>query len=907
MSAKLKEFLEILRACKTTKEEKELILKEKAAIRQSFQKNEHAFRPRNLVKLIFINLQGVDTDFGQVESINITCRGSFIEKKVGYLAMAIFLHEKSEMLMMATNRISMDLDHPNHFVRCLALSAFSSISDSEMARSISPKIRALITQTPTAQLPSAYIQSGFFNHNPGNVSSLLSTDDSHKILLVRKKALQAGLRVVKKCPDLAADYVPIIQAVLKEKDHGLLLSAIPLAEEVYLVLSQGFAGLDERLLGSRPVINSKLVAFQQSNGDQKDRKYIEDLHGAIPFMLEKVRSLISHIDPDYAIGGVNDPFLLIAIIRCVRSMLEAAEHYGVGIAPRLAQSVTDTIGFVIASVKSSKKTINAVLYELARLSLQFREENEQVACAFMILNQLIEVKDNSPNYKFVALNLIKNFKYLNSKTLEMLLPHTELILAILESDEDVSLKTLALQVLPHISSENNVFRVLDCFKGLLLKQSGRDTANSELYQAVVRNVFYLLENKMQKEPSKRVEESIKILLLIQQNLNEDNLSSLLNLIASNESLQRQALERLWGLVRDNWRAVGLFKFATYLFGEFSEVISLVRISGFSTDSVLDFYSSIATKITDNGCKSFLLNSTAKILAKHYSRLSIGGYLSVFESFKSDSDIEIQNRAFEYTILLASSDISDDQRKELFAAIPPFVGREKDTEAPIRSLNNFEDLLVLDSGTQKNPSSSLLPPKQRVNDDIYLLNLDSQTTSIVPQKQPDTKRGFPQKKVVLKDLELMLEANYLIDGPSFRGEIRVINQASQNLYNVVVQLMGLQNATIDFKSSKIGVLASGADQSFEFKANLLDPSKHEAKFKFSIRYFLSNADFSDDFREVKEGSFVLSTFEEPSQPVKPTLPKDDFDIFGDLNVNQTITNPVQSVPQKAKDPMDWEFF
>jgi len=48
--------------------------------------------------------------------------------------MQIFLHEKSEMLMMATNRINLDLEHPNLYIRGLALSAFSSISDSDMAQ-----------------------------------------------------------------------------------------------------------------------------------------------------------------------------------------------------------------------------------------------------------------------------------------------------------------------------------------------------------------------------------------------------------------------------------------------------------------------------------------------------------------------------------------------------------------------------------------------------------------------------------------------------------------------------------------------------------------------------------------------------------------------------------------------------
>lgn len=140
MSLKLKDFITNLRACKTNEEEKQLLMNEKAAIRQSFLKNEQNLKPRNLVKLVFINLQGHDTEFGQIESLNIACKNLFLQKKVGYLTMSIFLHDKSEMIMMATNRISVDLEHPNLYVQGLALSTFASIADADMASQISPKI-----------------------------------------------------------------------------------------------------------------------------------------------------------------------------------------------------------------------------------------------------------------------------------------------------------------------------------------------------------------------------------------------------------------------------------------------------------------------------------------------------------------------------------------------------------------------------------------------------------------------------------------------------------------------------------------------------------------------------------------------------------------------------------------------
>jgi len=194
MSLKLKDFITQLRACKTTKEEKEFILKETASIRQSFQKNEHNYKARNLVKLLFINLQGFDCDFGQIESLNLACRNSFLEKRVGYLTMASFLHEKSEMLMMATNRISIDLDHSNPFVREIALSTFTIIADQDMARMLSPKIKSLLLQGG-GEGRSAH------GYSAPPYASAFRQEDPAMAQLVRKKAFLAVLRVIQKCPD----------------------------------------------------------------------------------------------------------------------------------------------------------------------------------------------------------------------------------------------------------------------------------------------------------------------------------------------------------------------------------------------------------------------------------------------------------------------------------------------------------------------------------------------------------------------------------------------------------------------------------------------------------------------------------------------------------------------------------
>ena len=63
-----------------------------------------------ILKLIWINMMGHETEFAQVECMNALFYENFKLKMIGYLGLSLFLSEKSEVLMMATNRIRIDLE-----------------------------------------------------------------------------------------------------------------------------------------------------------------------------------------------------------------------------------------------------------------------------------------------------------------------------------------------------------------------------------------------------------------------------------------------------------------------------------------------------------------------------------------------------------------------------------------------------------------------------------------------------------------------------------------------------------------------------------------------------------------------------------------------------------------------------
>ena len=137
-----------------------------------------------------------------MECLNLISRNSFVEKRIGYLGITHLFSEKSDILMMATHRIGMDLESSNHYIQANALQTFSSIADDDMCKGLGDTIAGLI----------------------GKGHSYIS-----------KKACLAGVRVISRVPEMADTFIQRLDKVLVEKNHGLLLSALALSRAIMKV------------------------------------------------------------------------------------------------------------------------------------------------------------------------------------------------------------------------------------------------------------------------------------------------------------------------------------------------------------------------------------------------------------------------------------------------------------------------------------------------------------------------------------------------------------------------------------------------------------------------------------------------------------------------------------------------
>lgn len=69
-----------MRACKTAAEERSIIAKESAALRNAFRDQDTLYRHRNVAKLMFIHMLGYPTHFGQMETLKLIAANGFPEK-----------------------------------------------------------------------------------------------------------------------------------------------------------------------------------------------------------------------------------------------------------------------------------------------------------------------------------------------------------------------------------------------------------------------------------------------------------------------------------------------------------------------------------------------------------------------------------------------------------------------------------------------------------------------------------------------------------------------------------------------------------------------------------------------------------------------------------------------------------
>lgn len=375
---RLRDMIRSIRACKTAAEERAVVRKECAAIRAAINENDQDYRHRNLAKLMFIHMLGYPTHFGQMECLKSIASAGFPEKRIGYLGLMLLLDERQEVLMLVTNSLKQDLNHTNQYIVGLALCALGNICSAEMARDLAPEVERLLQ---------------FRDPN------------------IRKKAALCSIRIIKKVPDLAENFINPAAALLKEKHHGVLITGIQLVTDLCKVSTEA------------------LEFFRKP----------KCLDGLVKTLRDVVNSPYA---PEYDIAGITDPFLHIRLLKLLRVL-------GQGDADA-SDCMNDILAQVATKTESNKNAGNAILYECVETIMSIEDNGGLRVLAINILGRFLSNRDN--NIRYVALNMLMKAITVDAQAVQR---HRATILECVK-DLDASIRKRALELVYLLVNESNV-------------------------------------------------------------------------------------------------------------------------------------------------------------------------------------------------------------------------------------------------------------------------------------------------------------------------------------------------------------------------------------------------------------------------------------------------------------------
>ena len=251
---KIRQLIKRIRACRTAEEERSVINKESAEIRNLSKDPNAPFKARNLCKAIYMQMMGYQTSFMQMSCINLLASSDFTEKRIAYSALSLVIDSTSQVLLLATSTIKKDLQNKdNPDIQALALNAIGDVCTPDMCREISMEVANLIE----------------------------TAEDSN----VKKKAACAAVVIIKNCPETIDSYVDKIPHLLEDRTHSVCLSGI------YLVLE---------MISKKPSIVEKIKKYH-----------------SMFVKYEKSLLSISY-SPEFDVNGITDPFLQAKILEILQ-------------------------------------------------------------------------------------------------------------------------------------------------------------------------------------------------------------------------------------------------------------------------------------------------------------------------------------------------------------------------------------------------------------------------------------------------------------------------------------------------------------------------------------------------------------------------------------------------------------
>ncbi|KAL3631045.1 hypothetical protein CASFOL_024029 [Castilleja foliolosa] len=483
---RLRDMIRAIRACKTAAEERGVVRKECASIRAAISENDQDYRHRNLAKLMFIHMLGYPTHFGQMECLKLIAAPGFPEKRIGYLGLMLLLDERQEVLMLVTNSIKQDLNHNNQYIVGLALCALGNICSAEMARDLAPEVERLLQ---------------FRDPN------------------VRKKAALCTIRIIKKVPDLAENFINPAASLLKEKHHGVLLTGVQLCTDMCRVSTEALEYFRKKCIDG-------LV------------KVLRDLANS-PYA------------PEYDVSGITDPFLQIRLLKLLHVLGRGDSD--------ASDTMNDILAQVATKTESNKNAGNAILYACVATIMSIEDNSGLRVLAINILGRFLSSRDN--NIRYVALNMLMKAIALDSQAVQR---HRATILECVK-DSDASIRKRALELVYLLVNESNAMSLTKELVDYL------EVSDEEFKDDLTAKICSIVE-KFSPEKIWYIDQMVKVLSEAGNYVKDEVWHALIIVVTNSSNLHGYAVRALYKAVQTSGEQEILVRVAVWCIGEYGEML-----------------------------------------------------------------------------------------------------------------------------------------------------------------------------------------------------------------------------------------------------------------------------------------------------------------------------------------------
>ncbi|XP_027019561.1 AP-4 complex subunit epsilon-1 isoform X2 [Tachysurus fulvidraco] len=208
-------------------EEEKLIIKELAAVKEQISSPNTTMRQMRelMVRAMYCEMLGYEASFAYIHAIKLAQQGTVLEKRVGYLAVSLFLNESHELLLLLVNTVLKDLQSTNLIEVCMALTVVSQIFPKDMIPSILPLVEEKLShQKEIIRRKAVLALYKFYLIAPNQVQHIHSK--FRKALCdkdpgVMMSSLHIYLQMIKENPDnykeLTSSFVTILRQVVGGK------------------------------------------------------------------------------------------------------------------------------------------------------------------------------------------------------------------------------------------------------------------------------------------------------------------------------------------------------------------------------------------------------------------------------------------------------------------------------------------------------------------------------------------------------------------------------------------------------------------------------------------------------------------------------------------------------------------